>query len=294
MGEFVFRPSNAPDRLRLTWKFNDDTYVDFEVCEEEQVAPLSLGRRLKIGRHEFEDLDHITQKFISHINRYAKDMLNHEKFRFGSLHDIDQLLRVDKENDPKRIPYYVWIDANSKYPGNFTLTCLPNNNLKHEYIRLTPDGYQFRDKTFSKPNELIAWFKKNFTQLATRPRSSPQQPQPPRPREEVKSNGNSFGMSNSRSAPAPSGPRHLPMAPDSWSFSQPHLMADVDAQEYGTRSNYAYKGSGGGTTFSYNQFARFAAPVNPQWGSSYSSGGQSAPPSNPPSNSSNPSSRWKR
>ena len=47
-------------------------------------------------------------------------------------------------------------------PGKFLLSYLPRVQCRHEYIKVLPDGFQFRGQIFGKVADLIKWFKEHF------------------------------------------------------------------------------------------------------------------------------------
>ena len=62
-------------------------------------------------------------------------------------------------------------------PGKFMLSYLIKLQLRNEYIKVTPQGFKFREKLFASFNELLAWFKTHFADPIPKPAMAPPPPQ---------------------------------------------------------------------------------------------------------------------
>jgi transcription elongation factor SPT6 len=190
-GEAIIRPSSsAPDHLVVTWKVTDDIYQHITVREENKIHHFNIGKTLYIKDDSFEDLDEILARYIQPLAGYAREILAYryflESFKAEQKDDINEYLAKEKQAEPRRIPYVFTVSA--KYPGKFMLSYGKNH---HEYVTLTPNGLQFRNRNFRDVNTLINWFKANFREVPTnrhpglaRPHSSTNnhhQPQQQRP-----------------------------------------------------------------------------------------------------------------
>ena len=110
----------------------------------------------------------------------ARDLITHKVYRPASGGDrktLESLLFEERKKNPKRIPYF--FSACKKTPGKFSLAYQPGNKPIIEYFSLTPDGYRYRGKIHSTPNELITWFKAHYRDPIPRPTPSSQSMPPP-------------------------------------------------------------------------------------------------------------------
>jgi len=161
VGEVVIRPSSKGfNYLTITWKFYDKVFVHINVSEEHKTTKLSIGRVLKIGDEQFEDLNEILARYVEPTVMFTKDVLEFRSFRAGTLEDISRALQEEKRKAPARIPYFLHISYDK--PGRFLLSYLPNKTVKTEYVGVSPEGYKFRNQKFTNPEKLIAWFKQHY------------------------------------------------------------------------------------------------------------------------------------
>ena len=49
-------------------------------------------------------------------------------------------------------------------PGKFMLSYQPRDNVRHEYVTVTPDGYRFRHQNHETLPLLMKWFKVSKSQ----------------------------------------------------------------------------------------------------------------------------------
>ena len=57
------------------------------------------------------------------MNDFIEDLTDHEKYRGGGKHVVEDELQTLKKEQPKRIPYVLMADA--KHPGYFSVAWLP-------------------------------------------------------------------------------------------------------------------------------------------------------------------------
>ncbi|KAG8195803.1 hypothetical protein JTE90_004806 [Oedothorax gibbosus] len=163
-GDVIIRPSSkGNDHLTATWKVADGINQHIDVKEEGKDNEFSLGRSLIIGNEAFEDLDEIIARHIQPMSSFARDLLN---FRYyveadgGNPEEMKKILMEEKKKVANKIHYYV--SAFRKTPGKFILSYLPRNEVRHEFIKVTPDGLFYRERTFRSVNSLFKWFKEHF------------------------------------------------------------------------------------------------------------------------------------
>ncbi|KAK0178997.1 hypothetical protein PV327_007825 [Microctonus hyperodae] len=163
-GDVIIRPSSkGSDHLSITWNVTNDICQHIDVLEEQKDNEFSLGKKLWIGDEEFEDLDEIIARHINPMASNAVELMNHRKYNAdinGDYHAAENLLKERKKIAPQEIPYF--ISAIKKCPGKFLLSYLPRTLCKHESIRITPHGFQYRQQIFTDVEKLLIWFKKHF------------------------------------------------------------------------------------------------------------------------------------
>ncbi|RVW76557.1 Transcription elongation factor SPT6-like [Vitis vinifera] len=183
VGESTFHPSSrGSSYLSLTIKIYDGVYAHKEITEggkdqKDAMSLLHLGKTLKIGDENFEDLDEVgalyrdfeslyaycgwvMDRYVDPLVTHLKAMLNYRKFRRGKKAEVDDLLRAEKSDYPMRIVYCFGICH--EHPGAFILSYIRNTNPHHEYIGLYPKGFKFRKHTFDNIDRLVAYFQKHI------------------------------------------------------------------------------------------------------------------------------------
>ncbi|KAG6411761.1 hypothetical protein SASPL_129845 [Salvia splendens] len=169
-GESVIRPSSrGPSFLTLTLKVYDGVYANKDIVEggkehKDITSLLRIGKTLKIGEDTFEDLDEVMDRYVDPLVAHLKSMLNYRKFRRGTKTEVDELLRIEKAENPMRIVYCFGISH--EHPGTFILTYIRSSNPHHEYIGLYPKGFKFRKRMFEDIDRLVAYFQKHIDDSA--------------------------------------------------------------------------------------------------------------------------------
>jgi hypothetical protein len=125
-----------------------------------------------------------------------------------SLESIERVLLDERERNKSRIPYM--FTCCTKLPGKFMLSYMIKLHLRNEYIKVTQEGFKFREKLFASFNELVAWFKIHFND----PLPVPVMPQPAPP-----SQNNNHNISSQMS-----GMRLTPQHQSQYSASSSHSM----------------------------------------------------------------------
>ena len=108
-------------------------------------------------------------RYVDPLVAYLKAMLNYRKFRRGSKTEVDDLLKVEKSENPLRIVYCFGVCYS--HPGAFILSYIRNINPHHEYVVLHPKGFMFRKHTFHNIDQLVAHFQKHINDLLCEPQS---------------------------------------------------------------------------------------------------------------------------
>ncbi|KAJ4826591.1 Transcription elongation factor spt6 [Turnera subulata] len=162
-GESIFSPSSrGVSYLTLTLKIYDGVYSHISIAEDgkedKDIATLlRIGKILKIGEETFEDLDEVLDRYVDPLLGHLKAMLSYRRFRRGNKAEVDELLRKEKLEEPKRVVYSFGISHN--HPGHFILSYLRNINVHHEDVVLCPKGFKFRERMFKGIDELVRYFK---------------------------------------------------------------------------------------------------------------------------------------
>jgi len=170
-GELIIRPSSKGYAfLNITWKLSEDLFVHVTIAEQEKPDLLSIGKRLLIGQEVFEDLDEILARHLEPIIAFSQEMMRFRGFQLGHQEDIVRRLQDEKRKNLLRIPYFVHLSYDR--PGKFLLSYLPNQRVRTEFISVIPEGFRFRNQTFTKPEKLISWFKAHFKDSTTGPISA--------------------------------------------------------------------------------------------------------------------------
>ncbi|XP_010473556.1 PREDICTED: LOW QUALITY PROTEIN: transcription elongation factor SPT6-like [Camelina sativa] len=166
IGESIVRPSSRGlNHLTLMIKIFDNVYANKEIIEGDKeskdiVSLQRIGKTLKIGNETFEDLDEVMDRYADPLVTHLMTMINYRKFRTGTKSEIDDLLRVEKGENPKMVVY--GFDVSHEHPGSFILSYIRSANPHHEYIGLYPKGFKFRKRMFGDLDKLAAYFKRHI------------------------------------------------------------------------------------------------------------------------------------
>lgn len=165
-GAFVIRPSSqGRDHLGITWKFakfegeNDpDIYIHIDVKEEGLSDNVTVGSAFKIGDEKFEDLDELIASYLEPRIEKVAEMMRFRKYCAGTESEVIQ--KLAKEKETTKVPYLVM--ASREKVGRFVLA-YQTRKLVREFIMIRSDGYWYRKQRFTKPNDVMSYFKKNFS-----------------------------------------------------------------------------------------------------------------------------------
>ncbi|KAM3690721.1 hypothetical protein ACJW31_09G140800 [Castanea mollissima] len=165
-GQSIISPScHGPSHLILTLKVYDGVYAHKDIVEGGKehkgiTSILRIGKSLKIGEDTFEDLDEVMDRYVDPLVSHLKGMLSYRKFRKGSKAEVDELLRIEKSENPMRIVYCFSISH--EHPGTFILTYIKSTNTHHQCIGLYPKGFKFRNRMFEDIDQLVAYFQRHI------------------------------------------------------------------------------------------------------------------------------------
>jgi transcription elongation factor SPT6 len=176
----IVRPSSlGTNHLTLTWKVSDadsgvidpaapdappEKGIFFHVDIVEENKPrdeLEIGTKLVIQRdkYEYEDLDEIVARFITPMVKFVNDLTAHKNFRFGGEAEIHQILFTEKSQDAAKFPYALHFATRKEKVGCFQFSFLPKAVVRASSFIVVPEGYSYRERTYSSLNSLIAAIK---------------------------------------------------------------------------------------------------------------------------------------
>jgi len=162
VGEVIFRPSSRGlTALSLTWmvQLNKFEHFAFEELDKKKNDP-EIGKKLRIKKLTFEDLDDVMANYITPINNFVQDMIKFRKYKEKTYDEIQSVNDAEKKANPGGIPYYIIPYEN--HPTSFVLAYRPNTRTYRVPVGVTPDGYKLENKIHNNAEALIAWFKKNY------------------------------------------------------------------------------------------------------------------------------------
>ncbi|KAI1372941.1 transcription elongation factor Spt6 [Hypoxylon crocopeplum] len=120
-GDVVIRPSSkGNDHLTVTWKVADGVYQHIDVLELQKETEFSVGKTLRIGgKYTYSDLDELIVEHVKAMAKKVDEMMGHEKFKKGSVADVEKWLTSYSDAHPTRSIYQFCI--NPKRAGYFFL-----------------------------------------------------------------------------------------------------------------------------------------------------------------------------
>jgi hypothetical protein len=186
IGDAIIRPSSkGNDHLTVTWKINKNCYQHVDILEEKKQNSFSIGKRLIIDGEDYEDLDEILARYISPMANCAREIVNHKNYKELEIINaynmqtpadedeqnnnnqlvakndrVEVFLLDERSKNPSKIPYMFTCCRN--LPGRFMISYMVKTKLRNEYIKITQDGFKFREKPFNSFNELLNWFKAHY------------------------------------------------------------------------------------------------------------------------------------
>lgn len=166
-GAFVIRPSTqGRDTLIITWKFarfeaeqDPDIYIHIDVTEQGLTENVTVGSAFKVGDEKFEDLDELIASYIEPRIARVNEMFEFRKY-CPSKEDVCTQKLLDEKAKGEKVPYLIM--ASREKAGRFVLM-YQTKKLIREFIMVRSDGFWYRKQCFQKPEQVIKYFKKNFS-----------------------------------------------------------------------------------------------------------------------------------
>lgn len=145
IGDFVIRPSSkGTDHLNITWKLASEKIVHLDIKEGIKGPNDMISKHLTLDKDIYESLDEIIERYIKPCNEFVLQIKQHKKFMDEDIEYVKQTLIDEKKNEPTLIPYYISFSV--QIPQFLVLSYIPKHyDIKHEYIKIKPDGLQFHD-----------------------------------------------------------------------------------------------------------------------------------------------------
>ncbi|KAG5047637.1 hypothetical protein JHK86_017043 [Glycine max] len=162
VGEYIFHPSSRGlSFLILSIKIFNGVYVHKDIVEggKSQNLP-ELGETLKIGEETFKDINQVIEHYVNPLVVHLKDMINFRKFKKGTKAEVDELLKLEKDEYPNRIAYGFGISY--EHPGTFILSYIRSRNPHHEFVAIQRKGFKFRKQIFKNIEQLVAYFQNHI------------------------------------------------------------------------------------------------------------------------------------
>ncbi|KAH8671172.1 transcription elongation factor SPT6 [Xylariales sp. PMI_506] len=163
-GEVVIRPSSkGNDHLAVTWKVADGVFQHIDVLELQKETEFSVGKVLRVGgKHNYTDLDELIVSHVKAMARKVDQLVGHDKFRKGSLSDIEKWLTAYTDANPKAAVYTFCIDP--KHPGYFNLCFKANKQSKifRWPVKVLPNGYEMLKNQYPDMRALTNGFKLRY------------------------------------------------------------------------------------------------------------------------------------
>lgn len=91
---------------------------------------------------------------------HLKSLLTFRKFKEGTRAEIEEFLKAEKLEYPKRIVYCFGFSYD--HPGTFILSYIKTTTLRKEYVGLHSSGFKFRKLVFGKIEQLVAYFQEHI------------------------------------------------------------------------------------------------------------------------------------
>jgi len=168
VGEVIFRPSSkGADHLTASVKMSlRGPLLHVDIFEAAKPSAAELGTALWIGRTQsaagvrYDDLDEIYSRLLEPLIDNMREVVKFRHYMDDSLDAVERAIKEEKAAEPSRIPYK--ISLSPKYPEHLLLCYMPTKKLIKEYVKVGPDGYNFRRLEHTTVDRLLAWFKRHY------------------------------------------------------------------------------------------------------------------------------------
>ncbi|KAI1500852.1 SH2 domain-containing protein [Biscogniauxia marginata] len=163
-GDVVIRPSSkGNDHLTITWKVADGVFQHIDVLELHKESEFSVGKTLRIGgKYTYTDLDELIVDHVKAMAKKVDELMGHEKFKKGSLADLERWLTSYSDANPNRSIYLFCI--NPKHPGYFYLCFKASKNspIGMWHVKIVPHAFEMMKNQYPDMRALCNGFKLTF------------------------------------------------------------------------------------------------------------------------------------
>ncbi|KAI0024306.1 SH2 domain-containing protein [Xylariomycetidae sp. FL0641] len=163
-GDVVIRPSSqGNDHLTVTWKVADGVFQHIDVLELQKESEFAVGKTLRIGgKYTYSDLDELIVEHVKAMAKKVDELMGHEKFRKGSLADIERWLKSYSDANPNRSTYLFCI--NPKRPGYFFLCFKASRTspIGMWPVKVIPHAFEMKTNKYPDMRALCNGFKITF------------------------------------------------------------------------------------------------------------------------------------
>lgn len=163
----MLRPfHNDTDKLALTWKWQPDKYANYVVEEtgdraDNVYGEYGLGEKLHFLGDTFESIDELIGRGIGAMTTYTTEAMQHRKFLQVSEAEVENQLRVLREEHPGRAAYFVHLHHDQ--PGCFCITSMliaqDEHSPRKHVVAVRPAGLYFNKHYFQTITEVLAMWK---------------------------------------------------------------------------------------------------------------------------------------
>ncbi|KAI0008117.1 SH2 domain-containing protein [Xylariaceae sp. FL0662B] len=163
-GDVVIRPSSkGNDHLTVTWKVADGVFQHIDVLELQKETEFSVGKTLRVGsKYTYSDLDELIVDHVKAMARKVDELMGHEKFKKGSLADLEKWLTSYSDANPNRSIYLFCI--NPKHPGYFYLCFKASKTspIGMWHVKVIPNAFEMLKSPYPDMRALCNGFKLRF------------------------------------------------------------------------------------------------------------------------------------
>ncbi|KAH6655646.1 transcription elongation factor spt-6 [Truncatella angustata] len=164
VGDLIIRPSSkGNDHLTITWKVADGVFKHIDVLELQKESEFSVGKILRVeNKYNYTDLDELIVEHVKATARKVDQLTGHDKFRKGSMSEIEKWLTAYTDANPKAAVYTFCIDT--KHPGFFWLTFKTNKQSKifKWSVKVLPNAYEMLGNQYPDMRALTNGFKLRY------------------------------------------------------------------------------------------------------------------------------------
>ncbi|KAK6463363.1 SH2 domain-containing protein [Scheffersomyces coipomensis] len=165
IGDCIIRPSSkGVQYLTITWKVANNLFQHLLVKD----GSSGKYKAYYVDNKKYEDLDQLIFQHIQAIARKVREMINHPKFREGTLSEVNEWLESYTKANPKNSAYVFCFDH--KTPGSFLLLFKVNANspVITWHVKSDVEGYSLKGFPYPNMLKLCNGFKQMYKSEASK------------------------------------------------------------------------------------------------------------------------------